>query len=309
MIAPTLEPLNDFCEQFTQLTGLGHPNAKGGHSGADTWLTGADLAATPGYDYHNQISVDQVAAETIGKETRFRSIELSTRSGSGIPGHSNTLAFNRHGVPLPAQNSPRTLFDRLFSPDQSDSLRNRRHRIDEKLSIIDTVLEHAGNVQRRLSNNDRRKMDEYLESVREIERRVQRDQKWLSIAKPRIDASKFQLDLRPDYTNRRAYYRLMYDLIVLALQTDSTRIVTFQVGREAAGGRVNELGITATHHELSHHGGAADMLSKLAKIDRFHIENFRYLLGRLKATKLLDSTTILYGSGMNRVTHTRDHSN
>ncbi|MFT7643052.1 MAG: hypothetical protein ACI9G1_004815, partial [Pirellulaceae bacterium] len=234
-LSPTLQPLARFQDKFTVLEGLGHPNSQGGHTGADTWLTAADLAGVPGFDYRNQISADQVAAEALGKVTRFPSLELSSRSGSGIPGHSNTLAFNRHGIPLPAQNQPRDLFHRLFAPDQYGSRESRSNRIDEKLSIIDAVLDNANDVQRRLSHDDRRKMSEYLESVREIERRVKRDQDWLSVPKPRVDPQQFQLDQRPDYT--RAYYRLMYDLIVLALQTDSTRVITFQIGREAAGGR------------------------------------------------------------------------
>ncbi len=120
-LSPTLEALSEHRDDFSVLSGLGHPHSQGGHSGADTWLTGANLTGTPGRDYSNQISVDQLVAESIGRETRVPSLELSDGSGTGSAGHSHTLAFDRNGTPLPAENSPRRLFERLFVPDDAAS--------------------------------------------------------------------------------------------------------------------------------------------------------------------------------------------
>lgn len=139
-LSPTLQVLADHRDHFSLLSGLGHPNSKGGHSGADTWLTGADLAAVPGKQYANAISADQVMAGIHGKETRFPSLQLSDGSGTGSAGHSHTLSFDRRGTPLPAENSPQRLFERLFVPDGSDSKKETLRRYAEKKSILDSTM-------------------------------------------------------------------------------------------------------------------------------------------------------------------------
>ncbi len=304
-LSPTLEALRDHRKEFSILSGLGHPNSKGGHSGADTFLTAADLEGTPGYDYRNSISIDQFAAETVGLHTRFPSIELSTSGGTGSPGHSHTLAFSRDAVPLPAENSPRAVFERLFVNDTGESRAAKQRRFEEDRSILDALLGQSRQLENRLGTRDRQKLDEYLTSVREVERRVKRAESWMDVPKPEVDAKSLALDARPEERgDRQTYERVMYDLICLALQTDVTRVVSFALGREAGGGYFSELGLSANHHELSHHGGDKDMLEGLFKIDRFHLEQLAYFLGKLKSQQegedaLLDRTMILYGSGMN----------
>ncbi len=304
-LSPTLEALRDLRADFTVFRGLGHPNSHGGHSGADTWLTGADLQGTPGYDYRNSISVDQLVAEQLGQWTRVPSLELSSHGGTGTPGHSHTLAFSRDAIPLPAESSPRALFERLFVPDTKNSRRTRAQRFAEDKSILDAVRDQSQRLSRKLGAEDRRKLEEYLGSVRDVEQRIRQAESWMDVPKPRIDPKTLQLNAQPNDSGKRAdYFRVMFDLIFLALQTDQTRVCTFQMGREAAGGSYAELGLNANHHELSHHGGDADMLDGLFKIDRFLLEQWAYFLKRLSQTAeqeqtLLGRTMVLYGSGMN----------
>lgn len=304
-LSPTLAALADHKQDFSILSGLGHPRSQGGHSGADTWLTAADLQGTPGHDYRNTLSIDQAAAEVLGLQTRFPSLELSSSGGTGSAGHSHTLAFSRTGTPLPTLSSPRQLFHRLFVTDTAESREATKRRLAEERSILDAVLGQAKALQRRLGAADRQKMDQYLTSVREVERRVTRARDWVDAPKPVIDERQLPLDERPyDRHDRQSYLRVMFDLIYLAFRTDSTRVCTFQLGREAGGGSFDELGVRAGHHELSHHGGDADMLEQLAKIDHFYLSQLGYFLQRLKETPeqdgtLLDRTMILYGSGMN----------
>ena len=305
-LSPTLKVLERHRNEFSVISGLGHPNSKGGHSGADTFLTGADLAGTPGFDYRNSISVDQVAAGVVGLQTRVPSLELSASGGTGSPGHSQTLAFNRDAVPLPAESNPRAVFNRLFVDDTGASRQDTGATLHvEDKSILDTVLGQTRKLNRHLGKRDQRKLDEYLTSVREVERRVKRAESWMDVPKPDVDEDHLLLDARPEERGKRQdWERTMYDLAKMAFETDTTRIITLQLGREAAGGFFTELGLKANHHELSHHGGDEDMLNGLHKIDRFHLEQLGHLLEQLKSTnesggRLLDRTMILYGSGMN----------
>lgn len=304
-LSPTLSVLEPWRDEFNILSGLGHPHSKGGHSGADTWLTGADLSGTPGYDYRNSISVDQMAAEVVGLRTRLPSLELSSTGGTGKPGHSQTLSFTRDAVPLPAEQNPRNVFERLFVDETGDTRQARLQRFAEDKSILDAVMDQTHALERRLGRADQGKLDEYLTSVREVERRVKRAESWMDVPKAKIEAEALKLNARPnDNDDRGTYLRTMYDLMVLAFQTDTTRVATFQIGREAAGGYYNELGLKANHHELSHHGGDGDMLEGLHKIDRFQLEQLGYFLSRLREARdaqgpLLDRTMVLYGSGMN----------
>ncbi|MEM0925628.1 MAG: DUF1552 domain-containing protein [Planctomycetota bacterium] len=304
-LSSTLRVLEPFRDDFTVMSGLGHPNSKGGHSGADTFLTGADLGGTPGFDYRNGMSVDQIAAEVVGLETRIPSLELSAAGGTGSPGHSHTLAFSRDAVPLPAESNPREVFRRLFIDDSPASRQARLQRFAEDKSILDSVLGQARQLNRQLGKQDQRKLDEYLSSVREVERRVKRAESWMDVPKPNVQDEHLRLDAEPEERgNRRDWERTMYDLAKMAFETDTTRVITLQLGREAAGGYFTELGLAANHHELSHHGGDATMLAGLQKIDQFHLKQLGHLLKTLSETeesgnRLIDRTMILYGSGMN----------
>lgn len=304
-LSPTLAPLERLRDRFSILSGLNHPNSKGGHSGADTWLTGADLEGTAGADYRNALSVDQLAAHHIGQQTRFPSLELSSQSGTGSPGHSHTLAFDRRGMPIAAASNPRLIFERLFVGAKGEDRAAQQRRFEQDRSILDAVTEQARSLDRRLGVEDQRKMEEYYTAVREVERRVGRAEAWMDVPKPEIDASELDLDATNDgRTDRETYFRVMYDLLFLALQTDTTRISTFQIGREASGGYFPHLDLSENHHELSHHGGSESMLEGLAKIDRWHLENLAYFLDRLREAEdgdatMLDHTMVMYGSGMN----------
>ena len=300
-LSPTLETLKDHRSQFSLLSGLGHFNADGGHTGADTWLTGANLKSVAGKDYSNSISADQVIAEKIGNQTRFPSLELSDESGTGAANQSHTLAFDRNGTPLPAENSPQRLFERLFVPEDASSREAMLQRYAEKRSILDGVLGEANSLRNKLGTADQRKLDDYLASVRETEVRVQRQAQWVDVPKPKIDANGLSLASQPtNGRDRSGWVDVMLDLSYLAFATDMTRVITFEWSRESAGFG----GDGENHHALSHHGGDAGMLGKLAAIDRFHLSCLNRFFSLLKSTEedgrnMLDHTMIVYGSGMN----------
>ncbi len=300
-LSPTLETLKAHRNDFSVLTGLGHPHAKGGHSGADTWLTGADLRAVPGKDYTNTVSIDQVIAEKIGAKTRFPSLEIGDMSGTGGANHSHTLAFDRNGTPLPTENNPQFLFNRLFVPDDASSREATLKRYAEKRSILDDVLAEAKTLGRKLGTADQSKLREYFDSVRETELRVQRQVEWIDVPKPKVDPTGLQLNSKPnDNHDRPMWLDVMLEISYLAFLTDATRVITFEWAREAGGiapGGEN-------HHELSHHGGDPGMLQKLASVDRAYLGRLDRFLTFLKSTDeggrpMLDHTMVVYGSGMN----------
>jgi hypothetical protein len=300
-LSPTLAPLAMHRERFSVLSGLGHPNSTGGHSGADTWLTGANLRAVPGKDYTNTISVDQVIAEKIGAQTRFPSIEIGDMSGTGSALHSHTLAFDRNGTPLPCENNPQRLFERLFVPEDAASREAALKRYAEKRSILDEILGDAKSLETKLGKADRTKLGEYLGSVRETELRVQRQVSWIDVPKAKVPTSGLQLNSQPGNAHDRPMWLdVMLEISYLAFVTDTTRVITFEWSREAGGfGGGGE-----NHHELSHHGGDPGMLKKLATIDRFHLERLARFLTFLQSTEeggrtMLDHTMVVYGSGMN----------
>lgn len=300
-LSPTLEPLAPLKADFTVLSGMGHPSSQGGHSGADTWLTGANLKAVPGADYSNTVSADQLAAEIHGKQTRFGSLQLSDSSGTGSAGHSHTLSFDRGGTPLPAENSPQRLFERLFVPESTTDRDATLRRYAERKSILDSVMGDAKNLQKQLGKADQQKLDEYLGSVRQTEDRVQRLVTWVDVPKPKVASTDLQLNSQPgNGHDRPMWLDVMLELSYLSFVTDTTRVITFEWSREAGGfGGGGE-----NHHELSHHGGDKGMLDRLAQIDRFHIERLARFLTFLKTTEeaggnMLENTMVLYGSGMN----------
>lgn len=300
-LSPTLEVLAAHRQDLSIVTGLGHPNSRGGHSGADTWLTGANLTAVPGKQYANTISADQIIAEKHGAQTRFPSLQLSDGSGTGSAGHSHTLSFDRKGTPLPAENSPQRLFERLFVPDGDDSKAATLRRYAEKKSILDSIASDAKALDSKLGTADKAKLDEYFTSVRETERRVARMESWIDVPKPAVESQHLQLNSQPgNGHDRPMWIDVMLELSYLSFVTDTTRVITFEWSREAGGfGGGGE-----NHHELSHHGGDPGMLNSLAKIDRFHLERLGRFLSFLKETEeadsqMLDSTMVMFGSGMN----------
>ena len=305
----SLAPLEPLRSDLTVLGGLSHPNGRnmGGHDTADTWLTAAELKEG---HLENTVSIDQVVAMRFGYQTRYRSLVLSSDGGVGEPTRSSTLSFGRNGQPVPAENSPRAVFDRLFGVDPR-SLRAQRQSLDSSLSMLDLVLDHSKTVRSGLGKHDRVKLDEYLESVRQIERRVDRSQRWLEIPKPQVSSS--GLDLEADDSTPGELIKTMYDLMYLAFQTDSTRIATYQIGNmngatSIAGKFPQLLGLSANMHKMAHDARKNDAGAEpLGQWDLFLSQQFAYFLGRLRDTpegegSLLDRTIVLYGSS-NSQTH------
>ena len=305
----SLAPLEPLRPDLTVLGGLSHPNGRnmGGHDTADTWLTGAELKEG---HLENTVSIDQVAAMHTGDQTRYRSLVLSSDGGVGEPTRSSTLSFGRNGQPIPAENRPKAVFDRLFGIDPR-SLRAQRQSLDSSRSMLDLVLEHSKSVRSGLGGHDRIKLDEYLESVRQIERRVDRSQRWLEIPKPKVSAA--GLHLEADDTTPGELIKTMYDLIYLAFQTDSTRIATYQIGNmngatSIAGKFPQLLGLSANMHKMAHDARKNDAGAEpLGKWDQFLSQQLAYFLGRLRDSpegegSLLDRTIVLYGSS-NSQTH------
>lgn len=300
-LSPTLSVLREHRDDFTVITGLGHPRSEGGHSGADTWLTAAHLKSRPGSDYANSVSIDQLAAAVHAADTRFPSLQLADASGTGSAGHSHTLSFDAGGTPLPAENSPRRLFERLFVPETAADRTAALSRYAERRSLLDAVAADARGLHKKLSAADRRKLDEYLASVRQTEKQVERLESWIDRPKPQVAEKGLQLASRPgDAHDRPMWLDVMLELVYLSFLTDTTRVITFEWAREAGGfGCGGE-----NHHELSHHGGDPGMLAKLAAIDRGFLEKLGRFLGLLRSTAeadgtMLDRTIVVYGSGMN----------
>jgi len=298
-----LKPLEKHRENITPISGLHHPGGIGtAHVCADLWLTGAKLSQEGGA-YRNSISCDQLMAEVTSKQTRFPSLELSISAGVGQPNNSTTLSWSRDGVPLPAEDNPRTVFNRLFG-EEPGGIDVQRRRLNRRHSVLDTVHEDAKALRRGLGGDDRTKLDEYLTAVREVEVRTERLDAWLNVPKPKLEPAvgqKFQRDVSRAQAGE--YYRTMYDLIVLALRTDMTRVVSYMSGSETFGLSIPEIGITQIRHELSHHNGDPEVMARLSKSDAFITEQFGYFLDQLSTTPdgdepLLDRTMVLFGSGM-----------
>jgi hypothetical protein len=309
-LSPTLQTLAGIREEFTVISGLGHPVSEGGHSGADTWLTGANLKGVPGADYTNSISVDQILAARHAKSVRYPSLQLSDMSGTGSAGHSHTLSFDRNGTPLPAENSPRRLFERLFVPDTAGDRAAALKRYAERRSVLDDIAAEAKALDKKLGVEDKRKLDEYYTSVRETEQMVGRLQGWIDVPKPKVGSGDLQLGMQPvNAHDRPMWLDVMLELSYLSFATDTTRTITFEWSREAGGfGGGGE-----NHHELSHHDGSPEKLKKLAEIDQFHLRKLERFVKLLAATRegegrMLDRTVVLFGSGMNSGTGTGDHS-
>ena len=298
-----MKPLEKHRGLITPISGLHHPNGIGqAHVCADTWLTGAKIGQDGG-SYKNTVSADQSIAEVTSPNTRFGSLELSIASGVGQPNNSNTLSFSRDGIPLPAEDNPRTVFQRLFG-EEPGGIEQRRRKLDRRHSVLDSVLGDAKTLKSNLGTTDRGKLDEYLYSVREVEIRTERLDSWLNVPKPKVDAATTERVTKNVPRNQAGeYYRTMYDLIVLALRTDMTRVVSYMSGTEGNGLPLPELGISQSRHELSHHSGDPEIMARLSKSDGFLATQFSYFLDKLIETKdgedaLLDRTLVLFGSGM-----------
>jgi hypothetical protein len=292
-----MQSLEKHRDSVTPISGLHHVNGIGaGHEVDKIWLTGAKVAEGGGA-FRNSVSADQLMAEKTAPLTRFGSLELSVGRGN------TTLGWSRDGVPLPAEDNPKTVFNQLFGVPKG-GIDVQRRLLKSQHSVLDSVLEDARSLKRRVGSEDRSKLDEYLEAVHSVEVRTQRADAWLDVPKPKIEpavSARLQRDVPK--TDAGDYYRTMYDLILLALRTDMTRVVTFMSGTEAQGLALPEIGIVQTRHELSHHNGDPVQMGRLTSADTFLVEQFSYFLGQLTQVRegdapLLDQTMVLFGSGM-----------
>jgi hypothetical protein len=291
-----LQSLQRHRGDVTPISGLHHPMVLGKHHNCDkVWLTGADVPGDGGA-FRNTVSADQLMAEVQGQSTRFASLELA------IEGHS--LAWSRDGIQIPAERNTQNIFNLLFGVEK-ESKETIRRRLTRRGSILDLVAEDAVRVTGKIGSADRNKLDEYLTAVRQVEVKTQRADSWLSVPKPKLDDSEAaHLSRKLDLSVVRNYQRLFVDLMVMALRTDSTRVITCMIGSESSGGAIPDIGISQTRHGLSHHNGDPEQLRRLTQTDTFLVEEFCYFLDQLKAHKdadgqpLLDTTQVLWGSGM-----------
>ena len=293
-----LKPLARHQNDITVVQGCSNKFANEAHWGSTFWLTGANRYAEPGQSFHNSISADQVAAAHLGKETRFASIQLNTpdvaNSGHG-PGLS--MAWDPRGKPMAGLENPVAAFHRLFS-NETTPLSERQAMLAQKRSVLDAVLEDAKRVQNGLTKADIDKLDEYYQSIRDIEVRLGKDEQWLSVPKSKPPVA----EPKPGLAGK-AEIEVMYDLIIAALQTDSTRVLTY---RQPVGTLLQSLGTKVAPHDMSHYS-PGDRMAASQKRDVTQSEMLAGLLDKLKATKEADGTSLFdhvalaYGSNIRTI--------
>jgi hypothetical protein len=317
----TLAPLTNYRNDITVLSGLtvdggrAHGDGPGDHGRAGaSYLTGAHPKKTFGKDLQAGVSIDQYAAAAIGSTTRFASLELGCEEG--IQGgncdngyscaYSNSISWRTPSTPNPPEIRPRAVFNRLFGAGdvERDPVKRARQEKYDK-SVLDSVLADARRLEGALGASDKRKLDEYMYAVRDIETRIQRTERQ-SATNPDMD--------RPSPSvpeNYNEHTRVMFDLMTAAFQSDSTRVITFLMAIEQSNRAYREIGIADSHHGLTHHGGDKEKIEKCIRINAFQVEQFAYFIDKLKSTKdgdatLFDRVMVTYGSGLSR---DHDHDN
>ncbi|MGV3531760.1 MAG: DUF1552 domain-containing protein [Chthoniobacteraceae bacterium] len=318
----TLAPLQHLKEHFQIVSGLEQQHGWAGKDGAGdharasaTILTGARPKKTAGSDIRLGVSVDQFAAQHLADQTRFSSLELSCdgvrKSGGCDSGYSCAYQFNvswrSETAPVAPESNPRLVFERLFGSGKgAERQRSYEARQFRQKSILDFVMDDVSDLNRQLGRNDQHKLDEYLNGVREIEQRIQKAERFGALPDPGIDTPE---GVPGDY---QEHIRLLMDMLVLAFQTDSTRISTFMLAHDGSNRSFREIGVSDGHHNLSHHQNKEDVLEKIAKIDLFYTQQLAYLLERMRDTKeangksLLENSMLVYCSGLadgNRHSH------
>ena len=314
-LSPALQSLSRVVDQVTVLSNMELKNAyPGTHATSNAaFLSAATAKWTESTDYHLGTTVDQVAAQHIGQQTVLPSLEMAMdllqTVGQCDNGYAcvyqNNLSWSSPTTPLPAEAHPRIVFERLFG--EGGTAAERRAALERRASLLDSVRDDISRLQKRLGPDDRRRVDQYLDSVREVERRIQNAEAGSADQLPDLDRP---VGVPASYGD---HAKLMFDLQVLALQGDITRVITFQLARETSTRSYNEIGVADPHHPLTHHGNNPEKVEKLAKINAFHVSLFAYFLEKLKATPegngtLLDHSVYLYGSGMGNP-NVHDHVN
>jgi hypothetical protein len=308
-----LKPMEPFRSHLLVLSGMADKpgNALPGEGAGDharasaTFLTGVHARKTEGADLRAGVSMDQIAAQHLGRETQLASLELALESNEFLGAcdagyscaYSNTLCWRSESTPLPMENDPRAVFERLFGSSDSTGVAARLARIEEERSILDAISSKLADLKRRVGPKDLVKLDEYTSAIRDVERRIQRAEEQSArelpvVARPAGIPASFE-----------DHAKLMFDLQVLAYQTDLTRVITFMVGREVSSRAYPEIGVPDPHHPLSHHQGDVNKIEKLVRINVLHLTMFAYYLEKLRTTpdgdgSLLDHAMIVYGSGM-----------
>jgi hypothetical protein len=301
-----LQPLEPFRNQLNILSGLHGVDGEGPHARASTrFLTGIASTRDNGSNLRAGISMDQIAGNKLGRETQLATLELAIDgrdfAGSCDEGFScaytNTISWANETTPLPMENNPRVIFERLFGDSGSTDPGIRKQRLARDASLLDSVTERASALSRRLGASDQSKLSQYLEAVRDVERRIQMAESQSDRELPVVD----QPAGIPDTFAEHA--RLMFDMMALAYETDMTRVVTFMMGREITGRTYAEIGVPDAHHPISHHQRDPVKLEKLLKINQYHVTLFAEFLERLRSMpdgdgSVLDNSIILYGAGM-----------
>jgi hypothetical protein len=308
-----LEPLADFKDRMVLISGLDSQQAAGlnfevggDHPRACTaWLTGTHAKMTSGADLRAGISVDQIAAREFGKYTQLASLEIGLESPEVVGAcesaygcaYYNTIAWRNETSPLPMENRPRAIFERLFGESGTTSPEVRMALRAEDRSILDAILSDVRRLRGKLGGADRGKIDQYLEAIRDVERRMQLADKQGDRDMPQIEGPAGAPEVFSEY------FKLMTDLLVLAWQTDMTRVITFMMGHEMSGRAYPEVGFGDAHHPCTHHQGDPEKIEKTVKINTFHTKMLAYYFDKLRSTKdgdgsLLDHSLILYGAAL-----------
>ena len=301
-----MKPLEPFRRHVQVLSGMHGVDGEGPHARSSTrFLTGVGAKPDNGSDLSAGVSMDQLAGRVLGRETQLATLELALDgrdfAGSCDDGFScaytNTIAWAGDTTPLPMENDPRVVFERLFGDSGSTDPAIRKARLRKDASLLDSVTERAGALSRELGAGDRAKLRQYLEAVRDVERRIQMAEAQSGRELPVVD----QPAGIPGTFGEHA--KLMFDLQALAYETDLTRVATFMMGREITGRTYAEIGVPDAHHPISHHQRDPAKLAKLTKINQYHVQLFSEFLARLAATPngdgtLLDHSMIVYGAGM-----------
>jgi hypothetical protein len=319
-LSPVLTPLAPYRERILVTSGLAHKQADSlGDGGADharssaTWLNGVHPKRTEGEDVRAGTTIDQIAAQKIGQDTRFPSLEIATEDMTGLVGacdtgysctYMNTISWRTPTMPLPMEINPRVVFDRLFGDGGSPA--QRLARMEEDRSILDEIAKQIPRLQSELGAHDRTRVSEYLDNIREIERRIQLSEKQ--------SAGNFEVPDAPVGVpdSFDEHVKLMFDLMALAYQADITRVFTFMMARELSQRSYPQIGVPDPHHATSHHQNDPEKLAKLVKIQNYHVTMLAHFLDKLKSTpdgdgSLLDHSMILYGSCMSN-SNVHNHS-
>ncbi len=310
-LPPTLQSLAELKDRILLMGGLADDAANQVRGGGDharsagTFLTCVPFRLSAGADVYGSVSMDQIAARELAKETQLASIELGIESnamvgncdGGASCAYTNTIAWHNPTTPLPIENDPRAVFERLFGASGSTDKGARLARIKRDQSILDFVSSEVRNLGKAIGPQDNAKIEEYLDSVRDIERRIQMAESQNTRELPVVDQP---IGVPTDYAQ---HAKLMMDMLALAYQTDMTRISTFMLAREVSAHAYPEIGVSDSHHPLSHHQDEAAKLERLHKINEYHFQQFAYLVKKMAAMPegdgtLLDHTLFLYGSGI-----------